>query len=173
MSGTTDNLDFNNLANDIRNPTYEYYPPKTDGVWPRDLQILKWAYPFVLYPLAAQLPSGGLFLFVSNASVIINTDTDEISTKVPDLIVPEHMPWIYPYSPTMVMLPLTKKNGYKATLMVCGGSYKEPVKGDIVSSGTCRKISPDDEDPKWVAEEDMPIGRVMIDSAILPGKLSF
>ena len=122
--------------------------------------------------MAFQLPSGNVFFFVANATILIDPITDQITQPVPDLIAPGHLPWIYPYSPNMVMLPLTKKNGYKATLMVCGGSYQDALYG-VMSSSMCQKITPDESNPKWVAEEDMPIGRVMIDSAILPGKLSF
>ena len=42
FSGVTDYLDMNKLGENI-NPTYEYWPPK-EGAWPRDLELLKWAY---------------------------------------------------------------------------------------------------------------------------------
>lgn len=42
FSGVTDYLDMNKLGEN-NNPTYEYWPPK-EGAWPRDLELLKWAY---------------------------------------------------------------------------------------------------------------------------------
>jgi hypothetical protein len=169
ISGSKDNLDFSRLDNPIQNPTYEYYPPKS-GEWPKNLEILQWAWPFVLYPMAFQLPSGNVFLFVSNKTVIINPKTDEIYNNVNDLIVANHFPFIYPYTPTMVMLPLTKENNYKATLLLCGGSERDPSNGGPISSNKCFKVSPDGKSPvTWEKEDNMPIGRVMPDSVLLPG----
>jgi hypothetical protein len=156
------------LENPIQNPTYEYYPPKTTGEWPRKLEILEWAYPFVLYPMAFQLPSGNVFLFVSNRSIIINPKTDEIYNTIPNLYEPTHLPFIYPYSPHMLMLPLTPKNKYSATLLLCGGSQLDAA-GAVISSRQCFKINPEDPQPTWVKEDDMPYERVMLDGVILPG----
>lgn len=119
--------------------------------------------------MAFQMPSGNVFLFVSNKSVIINPKTDEIYHTVPDLIVENHHPFIYPYTPNMVMLPITRANKYRSTLLLCGGSDKGE-KDAPVSSRKCYKVSPDDSTPNWEKEDDMPIGRVMPDSVILPGK---
>ena len=158
------------LDRPIRNPTYEYYPAKS-GSWPRNLEILEWAFPFVLYPMAFQMPSGNVFLFVSNKSISINPKTDQIYNRIPDLVVERHFPFIYPYTPTMVLLPLTKKNNYKATVLLCGGSRRGPDDFPI-GSNQCYKLSPDDPSPKWEREDDMPFGRVMPDSVILPGKIT-
>ena len=163
-------MDFSALDRPIRNPTYEYYPPKS-GAWPRNLEILQWAWPFVLYPMAFQMPSGNVFLFVSNKTVLINPKTDEIYHTVPDLIVENHHPFIYPYTPNMVMLPMTRGNKYRSTLLLCGGSDKGENDAPK-SSKKCFKVSPDDAAPKWEQEDDMPFGRVMPDSVILPGKKS-
>ena len=88
ISGTTTNLDFDRLGTN-NNPTYEYFPSKA-GQWPRKLDILEWAYPHSLYPMVFQLPSGGVFLFVSNKTVIIDPETDDISFRVPDMPVMDH-----------------------------------------------------------------------------------
>jgi hypothetical protein len=169
ISGTKDNLDFSQLGRDIQNPTYEYYPQKTDGVWPRKLDILEWAFPFVLYPMAFQLPGGNVFLFVSNRSIILNPKTDEIYNTIADMVQPTHQPFIYPYSPYMLMLPLTLKNKYTATLLLCGGSERDAA-GATVSSKQCFKINPEDQPrANWEKEDDMPVERVMLDGLILPG----
>eukprot|EP00842_Homolaphlyctis_polyrhiza_P003039 jgi/Hompol1/3736/HPOL_006712-RA len=51
IGGSTINLDYSNLSLSNNNPTYEYWPAKT-GDWPKTLQILTWAFPFMLYPMA-------------------------------------------------------------------------------------------------------------------------
>ena len=119
------------------------------------------------YPMAFQLPSGGIFLFVSNKTVIIDPETDEIINKVPDMPVMDHAPWIYPHSATMTMLPLSKKNGYKSVLQACGGSKLSSKE----ASPMCWTINPDDDSPQWVRVDDMPHGRLMPDSILLPGIL--
>jgi hypothetical protein len=173
FSGTTSNLDFDEVAKgkNNNNPTYEYWPQKA-GTWPVELDILKWAYPHVLYPMAFQLPSGGIFLFVSNKTVVIDPETDKISYDVPDMPQMDHAPWIYPHSPHMVMLPLSKDTGYKSILQICGGSTLA-VTADITdkpASAMCWRINPDDRNPTWTRIDDMPHARVMVDGVLLPGK---
>lgn len=169
VSGTTQNLDFDNLG-PINNPTYEYWPMKTSGQWPRKLDILEWAFPHSLYPMVFQLPSGGVFLFVSNKTVIIDPDTENISFKVPDMPPMDHSPWIYPHTPQMTMLPLSKKNGYKSVLQVCGGVKLTSRE----ASNMCWRINPDDPSPQWERGDDMPHARVMPDGVLLPdGKILY
>ena len=158
----TDFLDFNNLGRN-NNPTYEYWPPKP-GQWPRKLDILEWAYPYHLYPMAFTLPSGNVMLFVSNKTSIINPETEQVTNNVADLIADDHMPFVYPHSPHMVLLPLTKKNNYTASVLICGGSKRSTQ----VASNDCYKISPEVPNAKWERVDPMPHGRVMPDSIILP-----
>jgi hypothetical protein len=70
----------------------------------------------------------------------------------------------------MTMLPLSKKNGYKSILQVCGGvklSSKE-------ASNMCWRINPDDASPKWERGDDMPHARLMPDGVLLPdGKILY
>jgi hypothetical protein len=101
FSGTTANLDFGKLSDENRNPTYEFYPPRFDGQ-AIEATILRWAYPHNLYPPAFQLSNGGVMLFVSNQTVVIDPSkdpgqfkTDNIA-KLPDLESKNHQPWIYP-----------------------------------------------------------------------------
>jgi hypothetical protein len=87
-SQSASQLDSDSLTDHEYCIQYEYYPPKPAGngpAWPRDLEILNWAHPFVLYPMVYQLPSGGVFLFVSNKTVIINPRDESINFRVPDM----------------------------------------------------------------------------------------
>ncbi|KAJ3286506.1 hypothetical protein HK104_008998 [Borealophlyctis nickersoniae] len=190
ISGSLHNIDFDHLA-DNNNPTYEYYPPR--GA-PRPLDILTWAYPHSLYPLAFTMPSGKAWLFVSNKTAIIDPEKDAngsdyvqpSSGGVPDLderVVPDHSPWIYPHTPAAVVLPMTIKNNWSFKIQLCGGSLspnsavaKAQNVGDVgdaafprtPASDACVQINPDDAAPKWTKVDNLPTARLMPDNVLLP-----
>ncbi|KAH9271380.1 hypothetical protein BASA83_006472 [Batrachochytrium salamandrivorans] len=169
IGGITYNIDYNRLNSSENNPTYEYWPPKA-GAWPRTLPILSWAFPFMLYPMVFTMPSERVFLFVSNKTVIIDPKTDQLSYTVPDMPALDHMPWVYPYAPTMTVMPMTIKNNFQFTLQICGGSKKS----SFGASSMCWRINPDDTNPVWTRVDDLPTPRVMVDSIILPdGKVLY
>lgn len=148
----------------INNPTYEYYPTKATGSWPKPLDLLQWAFPFNLYPQSFQLPSGGVFIMASNRSIILNP-ADESIKYLPDLPALDHRPWIYPYTPTMFVLPATISNGFSFTLMICGG---RTISDTDLGSAVCLSIQPDASNPTWTREADLPVPRIMSDSIVLP-----
>jgi hypothetical protein len=165
IGGQTKNIDFDRLdpiGDD--NPTYEYYPPKA-GTWPKRLDILSWAWPHNLYAPSFLLPSGNIFMLVSNRTIILNTKTEEVVQLPPLDFDSDHSPWIYPHTPTMLVLPMTIANNFKFELMICGGS-KLSTKD---ASAACYKIAPEEAEKKWIKMADMPNARVMPDSVILPG----
>jgi hypothetical protein len=169
IGGQTKNIDFENLQPTDDNPTYQYYPEKTTGEWPRRLEILAWAFPHNLYPQSFVLPSGRVFMLVSNRSIILDPK-DESITNLPDLTADDHAPWIYPHTPTMFILPMTIANNFKFELMICGGSKLRSA----AASASCVKINPDDPTPVWTKMPDMPNARLMPDAVILPdGKVLF
>ncbi|KAK5668281.1 hypothetical protein QVD99_005315 [Batrachochytrium dendrobatidis] len=169
IGGITTNLDYSRLNASENNPTYEYYPSKA-GQWPRTLPILAWAFPFMLYPMVFTMPSERVFLFVSNKTVIIDPKTDELSYTVPDMPVLDHLPWIYPYAPTMTVLPMTIKNNWEFKIQICGGSKAS----NTDASPMCWQINPENANPTWKKVDDLPNPRVMIDSIILPdGKILY
>ncbi|KAJ3215611.1 hypothetical protein HDU67_000209 [Dinochytrium kinnereticum] len=163
FSGTTTNLDFNELGKN-KNPTYEYYPPKKSGNL-RTLELLEWAYPHVLYPVSFQLPSKKIFLMVSNRTVLIDRqESGDVITEIKPLVAENHEPWIYPNTPTAFLLPMYEETGYKAIVVVCGGVQKDTA----MASPQCYSIDADTPGADWKREPDMPRGRVMPDSALLP-----
>ncbi|RKO90455.1 hypothetical protein BDK51DRAFT_35389 [Blyttiomyces helicus] len=140
------------------NPTYEYLNNPTVGTWPKTLPILTWAFPHSLYPVATVMPSGRVYVFVSNESIVIDPSQDFSnpaaveSHPIPDLVpggpgtsdpkvaaaIADHSPWIYPHSATFTVLPMTLKNNYSFKLQVCGGS-KSPA--SAVSRGAQYNVS--------------------------------
>jgi len=149
----------------LDNPTYEYYPPKTTGVWPRPMEILKNVFPYVLYSPTFQLPNGKVFIFVSNKTSLLDPLTEAVDdTSISPILIDDKQPWIYPYTPTAVMLPLTIENNYTPTIQVCGGSRKSTN----ISDSRCIALNFGESSPQWKLTDPMPIGRIMPDSVLLP-----
>ncbi|KAJ3028541.1 hypothetical protein HDV00_010185 [Rhizophlyctis rosea] len=163
---------FSNLADqlDQNNPTYEYYPPKTTGTWPRQLQLLKDAS--MLYPLVYQLPSGKIFMFANIFAILLDPVTEEITNlpSIPNALF-DHGPWSYPFTATGVVLPLSPANNYTATVQICGGPRENQLDaaGLPYASPICVQIKPEDpQGATWVRVDDMPHARVMPDVVLLP-----
>ncbi|KAI8920381.1 glyoxal oxidase N-terminus-domain-containing protein [Powellomyces hirtus] len=165
---------FSNKADLIEenNPTYEYFPVKTVGQWPRQLALLIEAFPAMLYPLVFQLPSGNIFIFANVMSILLDPRTEKI-TQLPQLPNAglDHGPWSYPFTATGVLLPLRPSNNYTATVQICGGPKASQVDADGLpyASPVCMQIQP--EAPTgavWTRVDDMPAARMMPDVVILP-----
>jgi hypothetical protein len=172
VGGSKKPIDIEKSGPEINNPTYEYYPSKS-GSWPKNLDILNWAFPFSLYPAVFLMPSGKIFMMASNKSIILDPKDEAVSTTIPDLYDENHRPWIYPYLPTFTVLPMMKANNYKFTIQVCGGGE---IAGELekLASDHCWQISPEESNPKWIRIDNMPHKRVMLDSVILPtGKILY
>jgi hypothetical protein len=105
---------------------------------------------------------------VSNKTIYIDPATEAV-TFGPDLISTDHMPWIYPFTPTFTMLPLTRKNKYRAVIQACGGSVASVATTDKYASKECWQVAPDEPNPVWTRVTDLPNQRVMPDSVIMPG----
>ncbi|KAJ3105518.1 hypothetical protein HDU97_007997 [Phlyctochytrium planicorne] len=163
ISGTTSNLDFDDLGKN-KNPTYEYYP--TSDTNAKNLDILLWAYPHSLYPIAFQLPSKKIFLMVSNRTITIDKENNDNIVDLDTLVADgKHEPWIYPNSPTATILPMYESEGYKMTIMACGGVQRN---NGTLASSACWAIEPETPGAKWEQMPDMPHGRLMPDSVLLP-----
>jgi hypothetical protein len=76
------------------------------------------------------------------------------------------------------MLPLTPENNYKATILFCGGSsasFANATDGTpgyditkIPADDTCVRISPDDANPVYEDDDNLPEGRSMGQLIYLP-----
>ncbi|KAJ3349374.1 hypothetical protein HDU83_000602 [Entophlyctis luteolus] len=164
--GDNKNLVFSDLSDTI-NPTYEFYPTRYQSAITSSL--LQWAFPHNMYPISFLLPSGKIFLMVSNRTVLIDPDVDPGTTEantvsIADVPVLDHAPWIYPHTPVGFLLPMSESTGYKATVMICGGSKNS----SFTASAACISISPDDSNAQWTVMDDMPHARLMPDAVILP-----
>ncbi|KAJ3236287.1 hypothetical protein HDU81_010964 [Chytriomyces hyalinus] len=167
-SGSLKNLDFNDLTL-TNNPTYEFFPQRYQPAI--HSQILDWAYPHNLYPIAFQLPQGKIFMMVSNRTMIIDPSKDPGPAgqennyeEVASIPAMDHQPWIYPNTPTSFLLPLKESENWKATVVLCGGALKSSK--DAASD--CISLTPEIPGSKWTPLPNMPHARLMPDAAILP-----
>ena len=178
VSGSTDNLDLTNWNNLTKlNPTYEYYPSQGTTY---SLSILAETFPFNLYPLVFQLPSGKIWVFSGTKSAVIDPTTNSIDLNwIPILDPPTNRPHIYPFTSTAVVLPMTVANNHEFAVQICGGVQRlssasnltSPAPNELDPGDDCYQIVPEPTDgssPSWISVEKMPVGRVMPDVAILP-----
>jgi hypothetical protein len=129
-----------------------------------------------LYPFATVLPDGNLFMFVGQFSAILDTSSptfDEIEQMPTILDFPgqdesEAHSRGYPGSGSAVILPLDPASGYKAKILVCGGSTADRGPGSMGLS-TCGMIEPLSANPVWEYSR-MIRPRVMLDIILLPNE---
>ncbi|KAJ3286907.1 hypothetical protein HDU79_006127 [Rhizoclosmatium sp. JEL0117] len=165
-SGSLKNIDFEDLSV-TNNPTYEFYPPKYG---PNIFSsVLNWAFPHNLYPMAFQLPSGKIFMMVSNRTVLIDPKVDPGNTEantVEIASVPaiDHAPWIYPHTPTAFLMPMKESTGYVAEVVICGGSKNSTS----YAAADCLSIQPDVPGAQWKTLASLPHARLMPEATILP-----
>ncbi|KAJ3113189.1 hypothetical protein HDU96_003688 [Phlyctochytrium bullatum] len=142
------------------NPTLEMWPPGPEGLV--HVPILTDTYPFNTYPIVQLLPSGRVFMFAGTRACILDLPSMAM-TELPRLAKPGLWPRSFPYLSPSILLPLTPRNNYTATILLCGGTEKT---GEATRS--CSTITPDEPRAAWVDEEDMPVPRVMGDAVLMP-----
>ncbi|KAJ3065804.1 hypothetical protein HDU98_010828 [Podochytrium sp. JEL0797] len=169
VSGDLKNLNFEDLSN-TRNPTYEFYPSRF-GQTEIQSEILRWAFPHNLYPISFQLPSGKLFLMVSNRTILIDptvdpgpAETGANVTPMDAISIPDHAPWIYPHTPIGFLLPMKESTNYTATVMVCGGSKQSTND----ASTDCVAIDADAPNARWQVKASLLTPRLMPEATLLP-----
>ncbi|XP_039840826.1 aldehyde oxidase GLOX-like [Panicum virgatum] len=126
-----------------------------------------------LYPFVNLLPSGNLFLFANDRSVIFDYKAGKIVRELPKLPGGSRN---YPASAMSALLPLDLRNATAGdpdpVVIICGGALKTAFRSGENNTfkpalRDCARINPAAPDPRWETE-DMPIGRVMGNMLILP-----
>lgn len=173
--GEGDQGGFNNQpATD--NPTFEFYPPKGNGL-PIHSQFLNDALNSNLFPLTAALPNGLVFVAANRLSMIYNWKTNK-ERRLPSF--PNGVRVNYPASAGFVLLPLTIENNWTPEVLACGGTTANvdglPTKlsSQYKASSQCvRMVLTDAGIAKGWSVEQMPEGRIMVDMILTPdGKVS-
>ncbi|TPX30511.1 hypothetical protein SmJEL517_g05943 [Synchytrium microbalum] len=182
VGGSGNNLDLHFLNRTQDEPTWEFIPPRPSG--PQLLPILRDTWPFNLFPMVYQLPSGRVWVFSGTLAAYIDPVTNTWSNSTLTSLDPWNArPHIYPYTPTGVILPMTIANNYSFTIQMCGGTTRSsvaanltiPGMGDVLTADqACYQIQPDSPAPQWIPVDVLPVGRVMPDSVLLPdGKILY
>ena len=153
--------------------TVEFVPSKGP---PRDLKVLARADPFSLYPLTTLLSNGEVFITAGNLSVAWNPDSNN------ERFYPEmpNGPRNYPSGGAYALLPMKPSDGYKQTILYCGGTnlpkWSNRFWSDIPpwkydANNKCDTITPLG-DGQWKSTESLPQNLVMGNAVILPdGKI--
>ncbi|PUZ64825.1 hypothetical protein GQ55_3G174100 [Panicum hallii var. hallii] len=125
-----------------------------------------------LYPFVNLLPSGNLFLFANDRSVIFDYQAGKIVRELPKLAGGSRN---YPASAMSTLLPLDLRNATgdpEPVVIICGGALKTSFRFGENNTfkpalRDCARINLATPDAQWETE-DMPIGRVMGNMLILP-----
>ncbi|RLN29657.1 uncharacterized protein C2845_PM05G30000 [Panicum miliaceum] len=125
-----------------------------------------------LYPFVNLLPSGNLFLFANDRSVIFDYQAGKIVRELPKLAGGSRN---YPASAMSTLLPLDLRNvtgDPEPVVIICGGALKTSFRFGENNTfkpalRDCARINLVAPDAQWETE-DMPIGRVMGNMLILP-----
>ncbi|CAL5096212.1 unnamed protein product [Urochloa decumbens] len=125
-----------------------------------------------LYPFVNLLPSGNLFLFANNRSVIFDHRAGKIVRELPQLGGGSRN---YPASAMSALLPLDLRNvtgDPDPVVVICGGALRTAFRfGEnntfLPALRDCSRINLASPDAQWDSE-DMPVGRVMGDMLVLP-----
>ncbi|KAJ1032445.1 hypothetical protein NDA16_000469 [Ustilago loliicola] len=162
------------------NPTYEFYPPKGNGSSCR-LPVLERTVPLSLYPIAYLMSSGEVFLQAGREAILWNYKqrSERALPAIPGV------PRVYPASGGSALLPLTPADGYKETVLFCGGMSLGKTSNwgneggptiavsQLPASTSCEQISPL-AGGSWEAVDDLPQGRSMGQFIQLPdGRIWF
>ncbi|KAG0356623.1 hypothetical protein BG005_004450 [Podila minutissima] len=145
----------------INVPNFELFPPLPGPQKTIDFPFLVETLPNNLYPIVHLLPDKNLFILASTKAIILSTSTWKIIKRLPDIPGP---PRNYPLTGGSVLLPLTPENKFQPEILVCGGATEFSTQAKGVAS--CGRISPLSKTPIWEME-DMPMGRMMPDMALL------
>lgn len=146
-------------------PSYEFYPSKGEPV---HMGILARTVPVNLYPLTFLMANGELFVQSGRQAILWNLDStsEKVLPNIPDVPRP------YPSSAGVAMMPMTPDNGYKQTILFCGGislgrkaawgALSGPAVSttDKIASTSCQQIDPLGSG-QWRASDALPEPRVM------------
>lgn len=153
--------------------SYEFWPPRSTKV--ASMKLLADTVPINLFPHAFLLPNGLLFVQANRKAMTFDY-LNNIEYRLPD--VPGNAGRTNPEAGMSVLLPLDPAKGYKAEVMICGGSPwpadqfpSTNLSSQTPADKTCARINLNASTPTWTLEQ-MPEARIMPDGIILPdGKI--
>ncbi|KAL0574683.1 hypothetical protein V5O48_007268 [Marasmius crinis-equi] len=159
----------------VNNPTIEYYPPKSihgSKGRPIHMPFLEETVGSNLFAIAISLPDGKVFVAANRDAMIYDWEKNT-ETRLPRL--PNGVRITYPLAGTGVLFPLSHKNNYMPTVLLCGGSAIDDqraaheIDSQEPASSQCVRMDLTSEGIKrgWEVEH-MPQARIMPDAVLLP-----
>ncbi|KAL2756276.1 hypothetical protein ACRALDRAFT_1063738 [Sodiomyces alcalophilus JCM 7366] len=145
-------------------PTIEVLP--YTGTAPLYMDWLERTDPNNLYPFCAVLPSEDIFVAYWNEARILDKETFDTRTVLPNIPGAVNNPMggrTYPLEGTGVLLPQHAPYDEPLGILICGGS----TEGASTALDNCVTIYPEADEPEWVIER-MPSRRVISCMAPLP-----
>ncbi|KAF2104892.1 glyoxal oxidase [Rhizodiscina lignyota] len=160
-SGSLNGLD--PAVNTNNNPTYELLDAQGRSISSSiSMELLVKNQPYYMYPFLALLPNGNLFVFVAKSSQVFDLSANKVVRELPDL---PGLYRTYPNTGAGQLLPLSSKNNYQPSFIVCGGGAYQDITSPTDPS--CGRINPLASNPQWEMDS-MPYGRVMGEFQLLP-----
>ncbi|GAA5871817.1 hypothetical protein JCM8547_003279, partial [Rhodosporidiobolus lusitaniae] len=157
------------------NPTFEYYPPKGDGLQFYS-QFLHDALDSNLYPIMITLPSGYVFMAANQIAMLYDPENN-VERRIKSF--PNGVTITYPGSAANALLPLTVENNWTPSVLFCGGTTADldadpsKMSATYPASKQCSRMELTASGIKagWEVDE-MPTARVMGDAILMPdGKI--
>ncbi|GAA5885153.1 hypothetical protein JCM6882_007252 [Rhodosporidiobolus microsporus] len=153
------------------NPTFEFYPPKGDGLQFYS-KFLHDALNSNLYPIMWTLPSGYVFIAANKIAMLYDWETNT-ERRIKSL--PNGVAITYPASAATALLPLTVENNWTPEVIFFGGTTAD-LDGDPsklsatypASNQVSRMVLDAAGIKKGWQVETMSEGRVMSDAIIMP-----
>ncbi|KAF2088050.1 copper radical oxidase [Saccharata proteae CBS 121410] len=140
--------------------------PKPDGGFLLDCEWLRRTDPYNLYPFMAVLPSGGILAAYYNEARILDENTLETKSVLPNMpgAVNNFLGGrTYPFEGTSMLMPQRAPYTEPLTVLICGGSTPGPE----IAIDNCVSIEPETPNANWTIER-MPSKRVIVCMVALP-----
>ena len=122
--------------------------------------------PYNLYPYLAVLPSGGVFIAYYNEARILDENSLQTQTVLPNIpgsVTSFLAGRTYPFEGTMMIMPQMAPYTDPLTVMICGGS----IPGPEFALDNCVSLQPEVKNANWTIER-MPSVRVVVCMTALP-----
>jgi hypothetical protein len=174
IGGNRENVFMNNFT--INEPTTSFFPSLPSSPIKFDFPFLNRTLNANLFPHAFSLPGKRAFVIANSDSIFYNWGASPPAEEEKNYPLPNAVRVTYPMGGIALMLPLSSKDNYTSTILVCGGSdafdmlcnYEYSSKYPASKQCARIEIKRDGTTDGWKLDDSMPVGLVMPDGVLLP-----